>query len=364
MYPALAVLQAVEQLRETEYSEEVDVMWIGSASGMEGDLVEREGILFRSIPSGGLHGVGMKSMPRNAWKVFQGFMKSRKILRDFQPDVMFFTGGHVAFPVALAGHSVPKLVFVPDIEPGMALKSLIRMTDHVVVNVEQSREYIPSKKRVTVTGYPTRLSLRHWDKSRALEVFGLDSTLPVLLVFGGSLGARSINLALLSVLEDILQEMQVIHISGKRDWNDVAAFQQTLSDDLKKRYKAFDYLHEEMGAALAAADLVLSRGGASCLGEYPLFGLPAIIVPYPYAWRYQKTNAEFLAKKGAAVIILDEDLKKELKEVVFSLMRDAGKRETMSRAMLSLSKRDAAVEIARILFEMAGATEKKEAKHD
>ncbi len=132
----------------------------------------------------------------------------------------------------------------------------------------------------------------------------MSDQLPILLVFGGSTGARSINRALLAVLPELLKEMQIIHVSGKLDWAEVEAARGQLSGlsgeqaDLAQRYRAYPYLHAEMGAALAAADLALSRAGASSLGEFPQAGLPAILVPYPYAWRYQKVNASYLAAAG------------------------------------------------------------------
>jgi UDP-N-acetylglucosamine--N-acetylmuramyl-(pentapeptide) pyrophosphoryl-undecaprenol N-acetylglucosamine transferase len=132
-----------------------------------------------------------------------------------------------------------------------------------------------------------------------LQALHLDPALPVLLVFGGSKGARSINRALLEALPGLLPEMQVLHISGNLDWPEVEAARSALSTGeaaaWAERYHAFPYLHDEMGAALAAADLVVARAGASTLGEFPALGLPAILVPYPHAWRYQKVNADYLA---------------------------------------------------------------------
>jgi UDP-N-acetylglucosamine--N-acetylmuramyl-(pentapeptide) pyrophosphoryl-undecaprenol N-acetylglucosamine transferase len=124
--------------------------------------------------------------------------------------------------------------------------------------------------------------------------------------------------------------------------------------DLAARYHALPYLHE-MGAALAAADLVVSRAGASCLGEYPLFGLPAILVPYPYAWRYQKVNADYLTRRGAAILLEDPALKKELLDTLNVLMDNPNKLKAMRAAMFELSHPRAAEKIAGRLIELAGA---------
>ena len=145
---------------------------------------------------------------------------------------------------------------------------------------------------------------------------------PVLLVTGGSRGARSINQAVLQHLPFLLELAQVIHISGQLDWPTVETAANSLSGTNRRDYHAFPYLHEEMGAALAVADLVLSRAGASSLGEYPLLGLPAVLVPYPHAWRYQKVNADYLASRGAAIVLDDSRLNEELPAVAAELLKE------------------------------------------
>jgi UDP-N-acetylglucosamine--N-acetylmuramyl-(pentapeptide) pyrophosphoryl-undecaprenol N-acetylglucosamine transferase len=128
---------------------------------------------------------------------------------------------------------------------------------------------------------------------------------------------------------------------------------QTLPSDLKSRYHAMPYSHE-MGAALATADLVLSRAGASSLGEYPFFGLPAVLVPYPYAWRYQKVNADYLVRQKAAVFLQDELLDDTLLSVLTDLLGDPRKRAEMGAAMKSLARPNAAERIASHLVQLAG----------
>lgn len=321
---------------------------------MEAALVERAGIPFKSVPAAGVHGVSLKRLPGNLGSLARGVLASRAILAEFQPDVLLFTGGYVAVPMALAGRKVPSLLFVPDIEPGLALKTLARFATRITVSVEESKPFFP-KADLVVTGYPIRTELTKWNKATARKKLGLKSKFPVLLVFGGSKGARSINIALLEHLSHLLEAMEVIHISGELDWEMVDAARQSLPKDLSKRYHAYPYLHDEMGAALAAADLAVSRAGASALGEYPLFGLPAILVPYPYAWRYQKVNADMLAKRGGALVIEDTRLKSGLHLTVEKLLETPEKLESMRKAMRALSVPDAAEKIAAQLTELAGA---------
>lgn len=344
MYPALSVLQAL--------GSEAEVLWVGGEGGMEAELVRRAGIPFRTIPAAGVHGVGLRRLPGNFLRLARGYFAARQILRSFRPDVLFFTGGYVAVPVGLAGRRIPTVLYVPDIEPGLALKTLARFADRIAVTAEDSRQFFPNRDKVVVTGYPVRATLARWKRHEAREALGLPQEAFVLLVFGGSKGARSINFALLESLESLLPQMHIVHISGKLDWEKVQAVAQALPAGMRERYHPFPYLHERMGAALASADLVVSRAGASVLGEFPLFGLPAILVPYPHAWRYQRVNAAYLADRGAAEVLDDERLA-ELPERVLALVQNAERREKMAQAMRSLAVPDAARRIADLLVEMA-----------
>ena len=309
--------------------------------------MQRAGLPFVAIPGGGLHGVGLGLMLRNAVKLVRGFVQAWGIVGRFQPDALFLTGGYVSAPVALACwlRRVPILIYLPDVEPGLAIKTLARLAARVAVTTEASRAYLPPGK-VIVTGYPVRPTLRGVDRTTAQRTFGLDPALKTLLVLGGSRGARSINQAIMAILEDVLAECQVIHISGTLDGEQVAARCETLPAALKARYHAYPYLHEEMGAALAAADLAVSRAGASVLGEFPLFGLPSILVPYPHAWRYQRVNADMLAAQGAAIRLEDAELRQKLLPTVQQLLRDDAARAQMAARARALAVPDAAERLA------------------
>jgi UDP-N-acetylglucosamine--N-acetylmuramyl-(pentapeptide) pyrophosphoryl-undecaprenol N-acetylglucosamine transferase len=326
---------------------------VGGEGGMEQELVKRAGIPYRSVPAAGVHGVGLRALPGNLSKIVRGVLQSRRILREFKPDVLFFTGGYVAAPMAVAGRNIPTVLYVPDIEPGLALNFLARYADIITVTAPDSKKYFPNPERIRLTGYPLRADLGAWSREKATQHFGLDSATPVLLVTGGSKGARSINMAVLNRLNELLEAAQIIHITGSLDFETVKSTAETLPADLKARYHIMPYLHE-MGAALAAADLVLSRAGASSLGEYPFFGLPAVLVPYPYAWRYQKVNADYLAEHSAAVILQDELLADTLFPVLNDLLQNEHKREAMRTAMQKLSNPHAADAIASHIMELAG----------
>lgn len=348
MYPALAVHSALIGQHPN-----VETLWVGGEGGMEEELVNRAGISYRSIPAAGVHGVGLRALPGNITKLAHGVTASRRILREFNPDVLFFTGGFIAAPMALAGRNIPTVLFVPDIEPGLALKFLSRFADVVTVSASESKKYFPRSQRLILTGYPLRADLSNWSREKATQHFGLDAALPTLLVTGGSKGARSINMAVLKHLNELLDLAQVIHITGSLDWPVIEKAAQALPAHLQPRYHAMPYSHE-MGAALAAADLVISRAGASSLGEYPFFSLPAILVPYPYAWRYQKVNADFLSERKAAVVLRDESLEDKLLSTIKNLLLNKYQLEAMRAAMKKISHPNAAGMIASQLVELAG----------
>jgi len=324
VYPALAV---VEELRTS-----AEVLWVGGKGGMEALLVTKAGISFEAIPAAGVHGVGLKALPKNSIDLIKGFFVARKIIQRFTPDVMFFTGGYVGVPVALAGWKVPKVAYVPDIEPALALKVIGLTVDVTAVTTEESRKYYRGGRKVVVSGYPTRPGIRNVEKQSGKETLNLHDEKPVVLVFGGSRGARSINFALWKILDQLLDRTQVLHITGRLDWDRVEEVKRSLSEDHIKDYHAFLYLHDEMGAALASADLVVSRAGAATLGEYPIFGLPAILVPYPHAWRYQKVNADHLCRLGAATQIRDDELDALLLPTLLGLLQDPGRLQKMGEA--------------------------------
>jgi len=346
VYPALAVLQTMHA--------ETEVLWVGGEGGMEALLVDRAKVPFKTIPAAGLHGVSLKALPRNVLRLVRGFFAARRILNEFKPDVLFFTGGYVAVPVALAGMRIPTALYVPDIEPGLALKTLARFADKIAVTVKDSFRFFSRRERLVLSGYPVRADLARWTRSEAFQALNLTNEAPVLLILGGSKGSHSINNAVQSFLEALLEITQVVHISGELDWPIVDAMKKSLPEALSLRYHAFPYLHDEMGAALAAADLVVSRAGASTLGEYPHFGLPAILVPYPHAWRYQKVNAESLVRHGAAMMIPDSDLITELMPAITTLLHDPTRLNAMRAAAKSLAHPQAATEIGLLLNELAG----------
>ena len=267
VYPALTVTEALNKADH-------QILWVGSTGGMEENLVQRTGLPYQAIDAAGVHGVSISRLPGNLARLARGYQQSKRILKEFKPDVILFTGGYVAIPMALAGRSVKTLLYVPDIEPGLALKTLALFADKIAITTPESEHWFKGKEKMTITGYPLREELKNWTKADAQDYFKLDPAIPTILFMGGSSGARSINEAVVSILDQLVQNYQVIHLTGLLDWERFRKPQ-----NVGNRYHAFPYLHE-MGAAGSRRSGCLPRW-ASTLGEYPFFGLPAILVPCP-----------------------------------------------------------------------------------
>lgn len=324
---------------------------------MERELVTREGVPFKAISAGAMHGVGISRAVRGAFRTAQGVSDAMRVVSEFKPDVVLLTGGFVGVPVSVAASvkRVPAVVFLPDIEPGQALNVMARFATKVATTTDASAQFIDPRKMV-VTGYPVREAFAQTSRDAARKQFGIAADEKVLLVYGGSKGARSINRAVLAGIDALLQRAVVIHVAGANDWEEVSTARAQLTEAQQQRYLAFQYLHEDMAQAMAAADLAICRAGASVLGELPYLGLPALLVPYPYAWRYQKVNAQYLADKGAAEMLRDEELAGADNGLVAraaALLADAAKLEAMRQAMLAAGRRDGAAQIASLLLQVS-----------
>jgi len=317
---------------------------------MEADLVSNAGITYKSVPAAGVHGVGLRALPGNIVKLLKGIIVSRRILREFKPDVLLFTGGYVAVPMAFAGIRTNSLLYVPDIEPGLALRALARFSSKIALTADESKQYFRSTKKLVVTGYPTRADFTPKNKIDAINNLGLTENKPVLLFIGGSKGAHAINTALFSHLSDLLRDFQVLHITGREDFEQSQLLKGQLLPESASSYHPFPYLHQGISDAFSAADLSVSRAGASILGELPLMGLPAILVPYPYAWRYQKVNANYLVKHGAARFIENDKLDDQLVPAIHSLFADPVTLSSMRTAMSKLATPQASSQLAELVI--------------
>jgi UDP-N-acetylglucosamine--N-acetylmuramyl-(pentapeptide) pyrophosphoryl-undecaprenol N-acetylglucosamine transferase len=307
-----------------------------------------------------------------------------------RPLAILGTGGYVCVPLFLAAWAarVPRVIYLPDVVPGLAIRFLARLATVVACNVADSFRYFRFAARppsFVATGYPVRRALFEQDRAACRAAFGLDAQLPVLFVYGGSRGARSINRALAALLPHLLPIAQIIHVCGREGdetWLRAAATQ--LPAALQARYRLYPYLYSDntdketsrqadkesspsislsacppvslsMIQAFGAADVALCRSGASTLGELPAAGLPAVLVPYPYV--DQEENADYLVRHGAALKVRDAMMLGEgrpeagpLFQNLLRLIEDPRERATMSERSKALAQPDAARRLADLLL--------------
>lgn len=356
VYPALAVAAAllgqppapggIAQVHPEE------ILYIGGQGDLEGELVTRVGLPYVAIRAGGLRG--------NPWRagwslglLSVGFFQARRLLGRHRPQALLATGGYVSVPVVLAAWSqgIPVLLYLPDIEPGWAVRFLAPFARRIAVTSERSREFLAGH-HVEVTGYPVRPQFWEVNKEKARERFGLEPQWRTLLILGGSQGARPLNRAVRAALPELLSLAQVVHLCGRLDERELVEVRDHLPTVYRRRYRLFPYLYDGVAEAFAAADLAISRAGASVLGELPAVGLPALLVPYPRAGKHQRRNAQPLVEAGAALLLEEHELDRLL-PLVRRLLEDPIRLEEMSQKVRSLAQPQAAGRIAQLLRELA-----------
>jgi UDP-N-acetylglucosamine--N-acetylmuramyl-(pentapeptide) pyrophosphoryl-undecaprenol N-acetylglucosamine transferase len=331
-------------------SRRLAMTYLGRANSVEERLAQRAPISFRSIQSGQVRGMAPWVVARSLWRMVRSIGDVRAMIRDFKPDAIFVTGGYVSAPVIWAGaaEKIPSVIYLPDLEPGWAIRATSRWATRVAVSFAEVEKHFPRSKAVT-TGYPVRSEFFQTNKIKSRQRFHLDPNARTIAIFGGSSGAHHINQAAIANLVELTKIAQVILLTGRNDeaWMNEEVTRK--SSELRARVRVYGYLEEDLAHALAAADVVIARAGAATLGEFPALGLPAILVPGPYAGLHQERNADFLVERGAALKVADVALRDELISTVRKLFGAPDQINKMSDAMRALAVPRAAENIVDLL---------------
>lgn len=312
IYPALAV---AEGLRE-QYPD-LEFLYVGTKRGLENTIVPKSNVPFTTITVEGLPRKISPALIKAGLKAMEGGLEALKVVREFKPDLVIGTGGYVCGPVIMAAKMcrVPSVIHEQNAFPGVTNKLLARVASLVLVNFAEARRYFVHPEKVVETGLPIRPEVLLTHRDQGIDFFGLDRAKQTLLISGGSQGSKSINGAVVGTYPKLLQHknLQIIHLTGALDYDHVIASMQALGIEPANypQLVVKPYLHE-MEYALAAADFCIGRAGATYLAEITACGLPAVLVPYPFASEnHQQYNAQSLVDRGAAVMILDKELTKE-----------------------------------------------------
>ena len=255
--PNIALLP---RLKELNY----DIHYIGSYNGIEKELIEQLGIDYHGISSGKLRRYFSLKNFSDPFRILKGLNEANKLMKSLKPDVVFSKGGFVSVPVVMAAkrHHIPTIIHESDMTPGLANKLSIPSATKVCCNFPETLEYLPKEKAI-LTGSPIRQELLSGSRKAALEFCGLTEDKPVILIIGGSLGSAVVNDAVRSILPELLQNFQVIHLCGKNKVD--------TSFNHLKGYVQFEYVQNELKDIFALTDIVISRAGANAICELLLF---------------------------------------------------------------------------------------------
>lgn len=364
IYPALAVATLLKK----QY--EASILYLGSDDGLETELAPAAGFPLAIVKAGKLRRYVSWQTVTGVARVPLGMAQAVGIVRRFAPDVVFTSGGYVAVPAGLAAriNNVPLLMHQQDVPPNLSNRLLAPLATRISVAFADSLAYFPGRKTLQL-GNPIRqeiLDMRSVSVQEARQQLGLNPDVPLLLVTGGSQGARHLNQEVCRALPELLPHCQVLQISGKQLFAESHALAEqtmaTLDAETRQRYRLVAYLNEEMPAALQAATLVLCRSGAATLSELAVLGKPSILVPLPPAIGSspQEANATMFGRQHAAEVILDVNLKLELlvKRVLSVIASDA-LLQSMAKATATFAKPDATPAIAAEVVTMAHAKQAK-----
>ncbi len=350
--PALAVAGEIRK----QYPE-ANILFIGTAEKMEARLVPAAGFDFKTIQISGFNRVlnlnGIKQNIKTLSHLLKSSSQAKKIIKEFNADVVIGFGGYVSGPVvrAAAKLGIHTAIHEQNAFPGMTNKTLAKMVDAVMLTEESVAQYMQPKNPPVVTGLPVRGELLETDRDIARAELGLDDK-PLILSMGGSLGAKAINESMLEVIANRTgkNDCWFMHATGK----DCKDFPERLAEkgvDLNNKHIIIrDYI-DDMHRCLAAADLVICRAGASSLCEFQVMGKPSILIPYPFATEnHQYHNAKALADKGAAILIEEKDLTSAvLMQHIDTLLETPDKLINMGIAAKQMAVTDATERIVKVI---------------
>jgi UDP-N-acetylglucosamine--N-acetylmuramyl-(pentapeptide) pyrophosphoryl-undecaprenol N-acetylglucosamine transferase len=342
--PGLAIANKIKL--EDKNSE---IIFIGTTRGLENDLVPRAGYVLKTIDAYGLSKkISMENIKR-LYKTFKGYGEAKKIIKDFEPDIVIGTGGYICGATITAAHNlkIPTLLHESNAFPGKAVKLLAKKTDTILVSFEDARERIKNANNIVYTGTPVKIEKKDYSINQKLEIIknaGLNETKPIVLIFGGSQGAQKINDAILEILKDKLNKnYQIIWATGPKQYDLIKEKLEDYNVSINNipNAKIVPYIYN-MEEIMNISNVIVARSGAMTITEISNLGKPSILIPLPnVSGDHQSYNAQVLEKIGAAKIILNNDLEsknlnKEIEEIVLNKEIEAN----MSKNALKVSTKD------------------------
>ena len=328
--PLLAVRSALLAI-----DKEAQFIWLGTEDGLEEEVIRQKNIAYFGIKCGKIRRYFSWQNFITPFSVLVGIFQSIKIIRDFKPDLILSAGSFVSVPVVIAAWLLRRRIVVhqQDIIPGLANEIVAKFATKVTVSFPESLKDFSATKAV-LTGNPVRPEIFIGDAASADNKFGLEPGFPTLLVMGGSQGAERVNELIFSIVPELINFCQIIHVVGKGnmvEWTDRDRF-----GAVANRYHAMEYAYESLPDIYARAALVVCRAGLSTLTELVALGKPTIVVPIPH--HQQEANAEYFNRKNA-IIYFDQEKSSaaELRDIIEAMLKNPGSlsrlREYMQKVM-------------------------------
>ena len=344
--PGLAIANKIKEMEPDS-----EIVFVGTDRGLENDLIPRAGYELKQIDAYGLERKISINNIKKLMKTFKSVGVMKKFIKEFKPDIVVGTGGYICVPVGFAAKKakVPMVLHESNAFPGVAVKVLSKKADEIFVGFEDAKARIPKAKKVMVSGTPTKIKKIDYTKAdieKQKRDLGFKSNfdMPLVLVFGGSQGAKSINNALINIIkQDLNKNYQIVWAVGKANYDGVVEELKKSDIDVDniENTKVLSYIYN-MEEVMNTSDLVLSRSGAMTITEIAKLQKASIFIPFPFATEnHQEFNARAMEKIGAAKVILDKDLDdKVLNDMIEELIKDKDKLKEMGKKASIVSKDD------------------------
>ena len=347
IFPALSIAQEIKAINP-----EADILFVGALGKMEMERVPAAGFPIVGLPVMGMPRKASFAFIRFLWMLFKSMRKANKLIKDFCPDVVIGVGGFASGPVLKAAvrKGIPAVLQEQNSYAGVTNKLLAKKVQAICVAYSEMERFFPQKK-IVLTGNPVRKDLLDpVNKDAAFETFGLKQGKPVILIVGGSLGARTINESVMAALKLIAaNDIQIIWQTGKIYYKEMLERTENFS---KEFLKPVEFL-TDMKSVYGIADLVISRAGAGTISELCLLGKPSVLVPSPnVAEDHQTKNAMALVDKEAAILVKDDQAISNLLPIALELVKDKSRLAELSANSLKLAKPNATSDIVNIILEL------------
>ncbi|KHF40778.1 undecaprenyldiphospho-muramoylpentapeptide beta-N-acetylglucosaminyltransferase [Halalkalibacter okhensis] len=303
IYPALSLIKEIKHNHK-----DAEILYIGTEKGLEADIVPREGIPFETIHITGFRRKLSFENVKTITRFLTGARRAKKLIKNFEPDVVIGTGGYVCGPVVFAAAKlkIPTVIHEQNSVPGLTNKFLSKYVDRIAICFEEAKRFFPNEK-VVFTGNPRASDVLDVNPQAGRESLSLNPNKKTVLIVGGSRGARPINDAFLSVLDEwSKKDYQVVYVTGAVHYD--AVMEKVNGSSRSSNVIIKPFIHN-MPDVLGAIDLIVARAGATTLAEITALGLPSVLIPSPYVTNnHQEKNANALKTNGAAIVVKEQDM--------------------------------------------------------